>query len=70
MDVYNLQSALSVGLVFSFSPYISYQMTMATIFSTASFTLWQKLTRALPLGPILPNMIPGFKEKKNRVEVN
>lgn len=36
----------------------SYQITMATIFRTASFKLWQKLTRALPLGPILPNMIP------------
>lgn len=32
---------------------------MATIFRTASFKLWQKLTKALPLGPILPNMIPA-----------
>ena len=38
-------------------------MTMATIFRTASFRLWQKLTRALPLGPILPNIIPGLKIK-------
>ena len=31
---------------------------MATIFKTASFKLWQKLTKALPLGPILPSIIP------------
>lgn len=36
----------------------SYQITMATIFKTASFKLWQKLTKALPLGPILPSIIP------------
>lgn len=33
-------------------------MTMATILRTASFRLWQKFTKALPFGPILPNMIP------------
>lgn len=33
-------------------------MTMATILRTASLRLWQKLTKALPLGPILPNMMP------------
>lgn len=43
-------------MLFTFN---SYQMTMATIFKTASFKLWQKLTKALPLGPILPNIIPG-----------
>ncbi len=36
-------------------------MTIATIFSTASLRLWQKFTRALPLGPILPNMMPVQK---------
>lgn len=36
-------------------------MTIATIFSTASFRLWQKLTSALPLGPILPNIMPAQK---------
>lgn len=43
----------------------SYQMTMATIFRTASFKLWQKLTSALPLGPILPSIIPGVMETDN-----
>lgn len=38
-------------------------MTMATILSTASFRLWQKLTRALPFGPILPSMMPADTEK-------
>lgn len=38
-----------------------YHMTMATILSTASFRLWQKLTRALPFGPILPSMMPADK---------
>lgn len=42
----------------------SYQMTMATIFKTASFKLWQKLTKALPLGPIRPSMIPEFRREK------
>lgn len=42
----------------------SYQMTMATIFKTASFKLWQKLTKALPLGPIRPSMIPEFRRGK------
>lgn len=41
----------------------SYQMTMATIFRTASFKLWQKFTNALPLGPILPSIIPELKGK-------
>lgn len=42
---------------------------MATIFKTASFKLWQKLTKALPLGPILPSMIPkevGGEKKTKR----
>lgn len=38
-------------------------MTMATILRTASFRLWQKLTRAAPLGPILPNMIPAGTQR-------
>lgn len=42
-------------------------MTIATIFNTASFKLWQKLTKALPLGPILPNIIPGLKTKTQHV---
>lgn len=42
----------------------SYQMTMATIFRTASFKLWQKLTKALPLGPILPNIIPELQNQE------
>lgn len=31
---------------------------MATILRTASFRLWQKFTKALPFGPILPSIIP------------
>lgn len=38
-----------------------YQITMATIFRTASFKLWQKFTNALPFGPILPSIIPELK---------
>lgn len=40
---------------------------MATIFKTASFKLWQKLTKALPLGPILPNIIPAFRKKQKLI---
>lgn len=47
----------------------SYQITMATIFRTASFKLWQKLTRALPLGPILPNMIPTVNKVNHTNQV-
>lgn len=46
---------------------ISYQITMATIFKTASFKLWQKLTRALPLGPILPNIIPVRRTEQYQI---
>lgn len=42
----------------------NYHITMATILRTASFRLWQKFTKALPFGPILPNIIP-VKTKKN-----
>lgn len=44
-------------------------MTMATIFKTASFKLWQKLTKALPFGPILPSIIPRWKKKPPKVHV-
>lgn len=40
-----------------------YHMTIATILRTASFRLWQKLTKALPFGPILPSIIPGHTEQ-------
>lgn len=36
---------------------------MATILRTASFRLWQKFTKALPFGPILPSIIPVQKHR-------
>lgn len=40
---------------------VTYQTATATIFMTDSFKHWQKLTKGMPLFPILPNIIPAIK---------